>query len=427
MAKAPVTRHNAHTLAAGVVGNVVEWYDFALYGYLAPVFSSLFFPGGSNLTALLKTYGVFAAGFVMRPLGSMVFGYIGDRFGRKLTLYLSVILMTLPTFLLGCLPDYQSWGVAAPICLVLIRLIQGLSVGGEFSGSVTYVVETAPQGHRGVAGSLANFGSIVGMLLGAGAATLTTNIYDSAAVNDWAWRLPFLFGGILGLAMFLVRRNMPPSSMFHEHQKQHEDSSPLRQVLTNNRRELLVALLFASGYGVFFYLPLVYLPTWLESQTGMPIATALQINTVGTATLLVLVPLMGWVSDHLLRRRSLLLLAFGTTVVLAWPLFRLAMDGSWLAALSAQLIFCLLIAIPLGAAPATFVELFPLSDRLTGYSIAYNLGLGVVGGTAPMIAVWLIETSGHSLAPALYLSLQAAVSLLAAFALRDRSREPLLE
>ena len=200
-----------HRIMAGFIGNVVEWYDFALYGYLAGVIAPVFFPSGNPTAGLIATYGIFAAGFVMRPLGAAVFGWFGDRFGRARTMQISVALMALPTLLLGLLPSYAQVGMLAPVLLVLVRLLQGLSVGGEFSSSATYLVETAPEARRGLTGSWANIGSMTGSLLGVGAAALVTGIATAEALSDWAWRLPFLGGAILGLAGILTRRNLHDS------------------------------------------------------------------------------------------------------------------------------------------------------------------------------------------------------------------------
>ncbi|WP_163144066.1 MFS transporter, partial [Arhodomonas sp. KWT] len=197
-------RHTA--LLAGFIGNVVEWYDFALYGYMAGILAGLFFPGDNPTASLIATYGVFAAGFIMRPLGSGVFGWLGDTIGRSRTMLVSVMMMALPTLLLGCLPTFETIGLWAPVLLVLVRIVQGLSVGGEFSSSVTYLVETADPGRRGFAGSWANTGSMFGMLLGAGVAALVTTVLAHETVLAWGWRLPFLFGGVLGTAAIVLRR-----------------------------------------------------------------------------------------------------------------------------------------------------------------------------------------------------------------------------
>jgi len=415
-----------HTaLLAGFIGNVVEWYDFALYGYMAGIISGLFFPGDDSTASLIATYGVFAAGFLMRPLGSAVFGWMGDTIGRSQTMLVSVIMMALPTFLLGCLPTYESVGVWAAVLLVLIRLVQGLSVGGEFSSSVTYMVETADRDRRGFAGSWANIGSMTGMLLGSGVAALVTTALSSASVSDWGWRLPFLFGGLIGGTSIVLRMRLPQSEHFNKHHSDRCKTSPLLQAFTTNRREMIQAILFASAYGVIFYIPVVYMPEWLHSQGGMARDLALQINTAATAFLLVLIPIAGWVSDRYVRRTHFIGGAMLVLALIAMPLFLWFAGTGFSGAVIAQFSFAALLAVPLGTAPAMFVELFPASDRLSGYSVAYNLGLGVIGGATPMFATWLIQFSGSATAPAAWLAIVALVAFGVMLWIHDRSREPL--
>ncbi|NIW85853.1 MAG: MFS transporter [Gammaproteobacteria bacterium] len=402
----------------------MEWYDFALYGFFAPVISALFFPSVNPLISLIAAYGVFAMGFVMRPLGAVVFGYIGDRYGRSLVLLLSTITMGISTFALGLMPTQAQAGIWSTIGLVAVRLLQGFSVGGEFSGSVTFMVETSPLHRRGLAGSWANFGSMVGTLLGSGLAALVTTWLGHGAVHDWGWRLTFVLGGVLAMVAYLYVRRLPATPHMSHHEGQHREDSPLHEALTENRRETLLAMLFTSGYGVVFYLSLVYLPTWISTVGDVASHVALQINTLGLACTLPLVLLSGWISDHLLRRRSLLLCAFASIALAAWGLFDLAATGV-ADLIVAQLVLASLIAVPMGAAPAMLVELFPVADRLTGYSVAFNVGLGIAGGTAPVISTWLISVTGYTLAPALYLTLAALLSTAALFFMADRSREPL--
>ncbi|WP_397543432.1 MFS transporter [Roseovarius salis] len=208
-------RQRRTVLTAGFAGNVVEWYDFALYGFMASVFSRIFFPEGNELANLIAVYGIFAAGFVMRPLGSVVFGWLGDKVGRSRTMMISVALMAIPTFCLGLLPDYQAIGLAAPVMLVFLRLIQGLSVGGEFSTSVVYLVETAPDDRRGLSGSMANLGSVAGTAFGSLMAMGVLNLMPETDVDSWGWRIPYLLGGVIGIAAFGCGggcRNPPRSS-----------------------------------------------------------------------------------------------------------------------------------------------------------------------------------------------------------------------
>ncbi len=416
--------HAPRSIIAGTIGNVMEWYDFALYGFFAPVISGLFFPNETTLGALIATFGIFAAGFVMRPLGGLLFGFIGDRFGRSVVLVLSTILMGSATFGLGLLPTHAQIGIWAPVLLVVVRLVQGLSVGGEFSGSVTYMVETSPLHKRGLSGSWANVGSMIGTLMGSGFAALAESLLDHQALLQWGWRVPFLAGGVLAVGAYFLTRGLPETPHMSHHEEQHQEDSPLKEIFRRNRRETVLAVLFASGYGILFYLPLVYLPTFAHSIGGVDNSTALWINSIGLFLTIPLIPLCGWLSDRFWRRRTMIVAINVVVAVLAIPLFSLSQTG--LTGLTvAQLLMAAMVAVPMGTAPALMVELFPVSDRLTGYSLAYNLGLGVAGGTAPMISTWLIEHSGFDLAPGGYLLLATLVSAIAVYRMQDRSRESL--
>ncbi|MFT7594323.1 MAG: MHS family proline/betaine transporter-like MFS transporter [Paracoccaceae bacterium] len=410
---------------AGVIGNIVEWYDFALYGYLAVVIGRLFFPSENPTASLLASYGVFAAGFIMRPLGAVVFGWLGDTIGRGRTMLISVAMMAFPTILLGLLPVYDSIGLAAPVLLILVRLVQGLSVGGEFSSSVTYMVETAPDDQRGRAGSWANVGSMAGMLLGSAASALVMTLLPAEALESWGWRLPFLFGGVLGLSALLLRRNLPKSPHFQAHEAGTPSVSPFRRVWKENRTEMVQAFLFAAGYGMIFYLIMVYLPGWLSRYSGLGAAHALQINSALTLMTIPFMIFFAWLGDVWIRRIRLIAAALILLALLAWPLGIVMLTGDPIWIVAAQATLVILICVPLGLAPATFVELFPSADRLTGYSISFNLGIGVLGGATPMIATWLIEITAQPIIPVFLMVLSSAIAACALLWMQDRSREPL--
>ncbi len=412
-------------IAAGVIGNIMEWFDFALYGYMASILAALFFPGDNRVASLLATYGVFAAGFIMRPLGSLLFGWIGDTVSRSSAMLISVAMMAIPTAALGLLPTYETIGLLAPVLLVIVRLIQGLSVGGEFSSSVAYLVETAPADKRGLSGSYANVGSMGGMLLGSGLAAFTTNFLTTAQVHAWGWRLPFLFGAVLGIVAIWLRRHLPKSSHFQKHTSEREKTSPLKEAFTDNLKETIQAILVASSYGALFYISLVFLPNWLNEYVHFPLGKAMSFNTLATAILLVLVPIMGWVSDHFMRRTHVIAMSIGLFGVVSYPLLLWLSGGTLSAVIWVQLIFAVLISMLCGVAPAMFVELFPTKDRLSGYSVAYNLGLGVVGGSTPMICTWLISITGSKLALAGFIVGIAVIGLGSLAWMQDRSREPL--
>lgn len=416
--------HTKTIILAGIVGNVIEWYDFALYGYLAPVISLLFFPNDNELVSLLETYGVFAAGFIMRPIGAGVFGYIGDRISRRTELFISVILMAIPTFVLGLLPDYRQIGIAAPIILILLRLVQGLSVGGEFTGSVTYVAETAPQNRRGFVASFANVGSTAGLLLGLGSVTLMTHLLSDSHLQNWGWRLPFLFGGLLGWAGLYIRSNIPDSEVFEAHHQTHQ--VPLFTALKQSLIPMLQAMFYVGGYASISYIAMVYVPTYVDRFTDLPHSSALVINGVALTIQIGLIPLSGWLSDTTLRRKYWLLLANLTVALFSFPAFWLLLHPNSVWVWLAQIGLAILIVPFLAVSPAMMVELFPTETRLTAYSISFNLGASLMGGTSLLVCTWLINVSGNVYAPAFYLAMSAAIGAIALFFMRDRSREPLL-
>ncbi len=427
---------------AGAIGNVVEWYDFGMYGLLAPVLASLFFPSRDRIAALLGVYGGIAVGFAMRPIGAVVLGRVGDRQGRRFVLVLSVALMGAATVAIGLLPPYGVIGVWAPVLLISVRLFQGFSVGGEFVGSVTYLVETAPEQRRGITGSVANIGATAGMLLAAGAAALA-----EAHANTFpqVWRAPFLVGGVLAFAGYLLRRHLPPdeidfdpvvarSSVSKNIHNSEADAArakavrktiarwPAVQAFQEAPRTMVLAILFTCGYGISNYLTMVFLPTFGREFANIGEATALQINTAGQALALVLVPLAGWISDRWLRRQTVLVVAFLLQAAAGWGLFELVVQAGAQGLWAAQLLLAGLLAMVMGAAPAMLVEQFPRDYRVSGHALVLNVGIGIAGGSAPMVAVGLVGAIGSRMAPAAYLIVGCVVSAIAVLLLQDRSR-----
>jgi MHS family proline/betaine transporter-like MFS transporter len=405
---------------AGLIGNALEWYDFGLYGLLAPVLASRFFAAGDRTAALLGVYGGFAAGFAMRPVGALVLGRIGDRRGRRPVLVASIALMGLATASVAFLPGYRTLGVWAAVLLVATRLLQGFSVGGEFVGSVTYLVEAAPQRRRGFAGSLANLGATVGMLLAAAIAALVTRGGGHAAA--WAWRLAFLGGGLLALLGLRLRRHLPETADVSGLSAAGE---PLRLVWRNARGVFLWAVAFTSGYGIVNYLTMVFLPVFAHEFGHAGESQALRVNAAGQALALLLVPAAGWVSDVWLRRRTLLGIAFLIEAAFAAVAFRWAASASAAGLWAAQLGVAALLSLVMGAAPAMLAEQFGAAYRVSAHAVAFNLGIGIAGGAAPLVAVALIRWTGAPLSPAWFLAAAALLAACAALALPDRSRAPL--
>lgn len=420
----PGRRLTPATVMAGAVGNVLEWYDFGLYGLFAPVLAPLFFPAHDRVVSLISAYGGFAIGFAMRPIGGAVLGHLGDRLGRRFILVYSVVLMGLATSVIALLPTYAAVGIGAPISLLLVRVVQGFSVGGEFTGSVAYLVETAPERRRGLAGSVANVGSTAGMLLAAGVAAATTTLASPVALESWAWRIPFLLGGVIALGGYFLRSRLPETADRPTARKA-GDALPLRQAIKQAPRPMLLAVVFTSGYGIVNYLTMVFLPAYASQFGSIAEDRALQVNTAAQAAALLIVPLAGWLTDHAVRRRTMLILAFAAEVAAAWGCFALASHGGLAGFWLAQLVFGVLLALVMGTAPAMLAELFHREYRLSGYSVSFNIGIGIAGGTAPMVAASLIAATGDRSAPAWYLMIASAAAAAAALMMTDRSRDPL--
>jgi MFS transporter, MHS family, proline/betaine transporter len=418
-------QHRSRVVLAGAIGNLLEWYDFGLYGLLAPVLATLFFPGHNRIASLLAIYGGFAGGFAMRPIGAIVLGHLGDRIGRRFVLTLSVLLMGVATVAVGILPTYASVGIWAPILLILIRLFQGFSVGGEFVDSVTYLVESVPPRRRGIAGSVANIGSTAGMLLAAGVAAAATGWAGSARLSDWAWRVPFLIGGIIATAAYFLRRHLPESAQEDRAQKSTKRESPLRLAIREQPRVMLACVLFTSGYGIANYLIMVFLPTYAHEFGHVTVRQALQINTAGQAVAFLAVPLSGWISDRILSRRTILAFAFIAQAVFSWEAFRLAQHVGLAGLWASQLTLALLLAIVMGTAPAMLAEQFRAGYRVSAHAVTFNIGIGIAGGTAPMVAVALIQTFSNTMVPAAYLIAAAALSAISVLALHENTRAAL--
>jgi MFS transporter, MHS family, proline/betaine transporter len=412
-------RFDRRTLMAGAIGNVLEWYDFALYGYFAPVFAAMFFPSEQASVSLLSAFGVFAIGFLARPLGALLFGYIGDTIGRRDALAWSVILMAIPTVIVGLLPTYETIGIAAPLALTLCRFLQGLSVGGEFTGSVTFLVEHAAPSQRGYIGSWAGFSAQVGALLGSGVGAFVASIMTDKALHQWGWRLPFLLGSLIAVVGWYLRTHIPESPAFEQAREARAlSASPIREVFTHQRIAVAKVIGLVWLHGVGFYLLFVYLTTYLSTVTTVPLATVLMMNTACMLLLAVLIPLMGRLSDTV-GQKPLLLIGAGGLAITAYPSFIWLTSEHLPRVWAAYVSLTVLMSCYLGPFFAVVVALFPTAQRYTGLSAGYNIAAALFGGTAPLMATLLIEWSGNILSPSLYLSLCAVISLSVILTLRD--------
>ncbi|MDP2375652.1 MFS transporter [Reyranella sp.] len=401
------------TIAVGAIGNVLEWYDFAIYGYFAAAIGRAFFPSEDPVAQVLAAFGIFAVGFLMRPVGGALIGHIGDKFGRRAALTFSVAAMAIPTFLVGALPGYEVLGVAAPILLTLLRMIQGLSVGGEYTTSIVFMVERAPPGRRGIIGAMACCGAVGGILLGSASGALLAETMSPEALEAWGWRIPFLVGLLVGLAGFLLRRHV------HEAPKPRvKERSPLLETVRNHG-PLLARLAALSVFNsVGFYLMFVYIVSWLQLVDGMAPARALAINTISMLMLLPLMVAMGWAADRF-GRKPVLLGATALGFAGALPFFWLMHHTDPMLVLLGQLGFVAAVGTFVGTQPAIMVEAAPVAVRCTAIALGYNVTLGVVGGLSPLAATWLISRTGNDYSPAFMIMLAAAISFVAVLRFKE--------
>ena len=409
------------TIIAGIAGNVMEWYDFAVYGFFAATIGSQFFPADDPLTSTIAAFGVFAAGFMMRPLGGAFFGYIGDKIGRKAALTFSVIAMAVPTFMIGLLPTHASIGVTAAVLLVLMRLIQGLSVGGEYTSSVVYLVESAGPRRRGLMGSWGTFGAVAGILLGSAISALVTGLLTTEQINDWGWRIPFMLGLGVGVTGLFIRRHVTESDPAAVEEA---PKSPLVEAFKHERRAMLKVAGFNILNAVGFYMMFVYVTTYLREEVHFSVSDALDVNTINMILLLLIIPSAGLLSDYIGRRKVLMTSAIGV-ILLGYPLFRLLHHDTFVLALLGQAGFALLVGLFLGAGPAAMVEEFPRRVRCSALSVGYNVSLAIFGGTTPLVASYVIERSHNDYAPAFYLIGAAVVSLGVILTLKETAGKPL--
>jgi MFS transporter, MHS family, proline/betaine transporter len=401
-------------IAAGMIGNVLEWYDFAIYGYFAPQIGRQFFRQEDPVAQLLSAFGVFAVGYLIRPIGGALVGHIGDRYGRRTALTFSVTAMAIPTFLIGLLPGYATLGLLAPIALTLLRLVQGLSVGGEY---MVFLVETAPEGRRGLLGALtacASAAILLGSAVGAGFAASMSE----AALASWGWRLPFLLGLAVGIAGYVLRRRMLETAPAARRKR-----APIVETLRDHWRTVLGFAGLSAFNAAGFYVAFVYLVSWLQNADGIPPSRALEINTFSMAVLLPMVIAAGALSDRF-GRKPLLMLACVLGFVGAVPLFLLLNHPSALLAQLGQLGFVLIVGLYGGILPVVLVEAAPASVRCTAVSLGYNICVGVVGGLSPLMAAWLVHRTGDEIAPAFLIMAAAAVTFAAIMRFRETYRAP---
>jgi MHS family proline/betaine transporter-like MFS transporter len=410
MSKSTGEARRWRAVAAASIGNALEWFDFVIYGFFAVTMAKLFFPTGNETVSLLLALGTFGVTFFMRPLGAVVIGNYADRHGRKAAFTLTIFLMMIGTAIIAVAPTYAAVGLFAPLLIVLARMIQGFSAGGEFGSATAFLAEQNPD-KRGFFASW-QFASqgLTTILATAIGVTLTTTL-TAAQIESWGWRIPFLIGLLIGPVAYYIRRHVDETMEFRSMQV---SSSPLREALSDSKRRLLVSLGAVVLCTVAMY-TVLFMPTYATRQLGLTASGGFLGGLLTGVIQVMLIPVFGAMSDRIGRLPIAFVSAVGM-LVLVYPLF------SWLAAvptlqtlLVVQGIIGVLMAGYMGPLGALMSELFPARMRTTGLSISYAFGVAIFGGFAPFINAWLIEATGSKLAPAFYLMLAGAISLTALF------------
>lgn len=421
----PSAPQRRKALVAGGIGNFIEWYDYGVYGSLSPILAKLFFPDANVVVSTLAAFAVFGVGFLVRPLGGLFFGQLGDRRGRRTALALALTLVSLSTFGMGLLPTYATAGVLAPLLLTVLRVVQGFSAGGEWTGSAALIVENAPEGRRGWMASWQQFTVITGQLAGIVVVSVITNVWGEAALSGGGWRWPFLIALVFGVLGFYIRYRMEDTPHFQELQRRDlVAATPTREALRTEKRAMLRAFWFVTLPNIGFYTFMTYMPTFLEQEGGLSLTHAYTANLVGMIIYAVLTPVIGRLSDKIGRRPSLIAHAVGL-MVLAFPIYWLLSGGSYVLALVMQLPVMLLMALYSGAGTAGVTELFPSRLRYSALALPYNLSSAIFGGTAPFVTTFLIATFHTPLAPAFYVIIIAIPTLLVYVRMPETAHRPL--
>ncbi|MEU3294693.1 MFS transporter [Streptomyces longwoodensis] len=418
-------------VGASALGNCMEWFDFGVYSYLAATLGKVFFPGASPAAQVISSFATFAAAFVVRPLGGLVFGPLGDKLGRQKVLATTMILMAAGTFAIGLIPSYATIGVAAPILLLVARMVQGFSTGGEYGGATTFVAEYSPDRRRGFLSSWLDFGTFVGYALGSALVTALNAALTDDQMLAWGWRVPFLIAGPLGVIGLYMRLKLEESPAFQQQLDTHEKSlaqasagSELRSIVKDHWRPLLVCMGLVLLYNVTNYMVTGYLPTYQTETLGRSSGSADVLVLVAMVWIVVLITFVGRLSDRVGRRPVYAVSAIGM-ILLAVPSFLLLKaHGTWLPILGVLILATLLAGFAAPSA-ATLPALFPTAVRYAAMGIGFNIAVAAFGGTTPLVTAALVDVTGNDLVPAYYLIAAGIIGLVTVRFLPESAQVPL--
>ncbi|NEY36914.1 glycine betaine/L-proline transporter ProP [Streptomyces sp. PRKS01-65] len=412
---------------AAALGNAMEWFDFGVYSYIAVTLGKVFFPSGNPTAQLLSTFGAFAAAFLVRPLGGMIFGPLGDRVGRQKVLALTMIMMAAGTFAIGLIPSYASIGVWAPVLLLAARLVQGFSTGGEYAGASTFIAEYAPDKRRGFLGSWLEFGTLAGYIGGAGLVTLMTALLPADDLTSWGWRIPFLIAGPMGLIGLYLRMRLEETPAFAAEVEKAESERPkvpLREMITGQWKALLLCVGLVLVFNVTDYMLLSYMPSYLTSELKYDETHGLLVVLGVMALMMVVQPFAGALTDRVGRRPVIAAGCVGF-LLLSVPALLLIREGSLLAVGLGMAALGLLLVCFTSAMPAALPALFPTRVRYGSLSIGFNVSVSLFGGTTPLVVTALIGATGNLMMPAYYMMAAAVVGGVAVWFMTESAGRPL--
>lgn len=417
-------------VGAAALGNAMEWFDFGVYSYLAVTLGKVFFPGGDASAQLLATFGAFAAAFLVRPIGGLVFGPLGDKIGRQKVLAITMIMMSIGTFCIGIIPSYASIGILAPILLLAARLLQGFSTGGEYGGAATFIAEYSTDNRRGFMGSFLEFGTLGGYLLGAGLVTILTVAMPQQTLLDWGWRIPFFIAAPLGLFGLYIRLKLEETPAFQKHMEKQEaleQSKPrltLWQMLSKYRKQMLKCIGLVLLFNVSNYMLTSYMPSYLTGILGLSEISSLLLILVVMFVMMPLTLFWGHWNDRLGRRPVIWAGAIGL-IVMAIPCMMMIGTGNLYLVFLGLIILGVIHTCFSGSMPATLPALFATDIRYSALAIGFNLSVSLFGGTTPLITTWLVVKTHNLMMPAYYLMGAGVIGVLTVFTLRETARKPL--
>jgi len=412
---------NRKLILSSAAANAFEWYDYTLFGHFAPIMGSKFFPDDDAGASLLKVFLVFAVGYLMRPIGGIFFGVLGDRFGRRAALSASMVCMALPTMLIGLLPTYETIGITATILMIIVRMMQGLSMGGALTSSISFVIEHTESKHRGFAGSFSMSSICIGILLGSLASYATRSLLTAEQFVDWGWRIPFLFGIIVMFIGIYIRKNMAETPLF-EQMKVHKQLSqaPLKEVLTKYWFDILISIFINATGSVIFYLEAIYLTNFLKLNRDFAENTIDGFVNISYVVMAIITVVAGVISDRIGRRKIYIvnLLLITSSIFFIMRVFEYE---SVEYVIGAQIFLATLAAAYIGPEPALQAEFYPANIRNTALSLSYNIAVSIFGGTTPFVLEYLLQKTGSITSCAYYVLICSTFSMIALYFYKNRS------